>query len=87
MSHLALQQSPSAAQVLPAVWQPMPICAHLPLWQALGPLQQAAPPAAQEAPSETQGAAAHRPPLQLKLQQSPPLAQVPPVGLHTEAVH
>jgi hypothetical protein len=34
-----LQQSALVVQALPAVWQPTPICAHFPLWQAIGPLQ------------------------------------------------
>src|SRR5262245_60678167 len=83
MSHAPLQQSPLLAQALPAVWQPVPSCAHMPLWQALGPLQHGAPPAVHEVPSEMHWVGAHMPLLQFKLQQSLALAQAAPVGLHT----
>jgi hypothetical protein len=45
MSQLPPQQSVLVLHALPAVWQPLPSCAQVPLWQADGPLQHGVLPA------------------------------------------
>jgi hypothetical protein len=87
MSQLPPQQSALAVHALPAVWQPVPICVHLLLVQALGPLQHGVPPAVQESPSETHCVPPQTLPVQFKLQQSPAVAQLAPAVLHTDAAH
>ncbi len=87
MSHAPLQQSLLPVQALPAVWQEVPSCAHMPFWQAFGPLQHWAPPAVHEVPSETHCVLPQLPLVQFRLQQSPALAQPLPAALHTDAAH
>src|SRR5262245_32994816 len=67
-SQTPLQQSPLPLHGLPAVWQPEPICWHMPLVQVW--LQQAGPPAVQACPSAMHCAAPQTPLLQFRLQQS-----------------
>jgi hypothetical protein len=84
---LPLQQSASMMQALPAVWQPLPSCAQVPLWQAVGPLQQGVPPAVQLALSEIQAALLQTLLVQLRLQQSLGPLHASPVALHIDAPH
>jgi hypothetical protein len=87
ISQVPPQQSALAVQAFPAVWQPVPICVHLLLWQAFGPLQHGAPPAVHESPSETHCVPPQVFAVQFKLQQSPAVAQDAPAALQIEAAH
>lgn len=85
-SQVPLQQSLPIVHALPAVWQPLPSCWHLPLLHALGPLQHAGMPGPHAVPSEVHACAPHMPLVQLRLQQSVACVHAPLVT-HLEAVH